>query len=250
MMNPEEFANIARAEGRLWWYRGMGEILIRVLEPHLAGRRIQRVLESGSGTGHFARMLGERFGWTVFPSDLSFEALEFCRGNGLTRLSQADMRHLPYNDGSFDAVFSIDALVHLESPDDLAALVQLRRVLRPGGLLVLRAAALDILRSRHSIFVLERQRFTRGRLEALAREAGLEVLRCTYANSLLLPVALLKFRVWEPVFSRGPQSGVGLPPEWLNNLLLQTLRLEKVWLGAGGGFPAGQSLILIGKKPC
>ena len=32
---------------------------------------------------------------------------------------------------------------------------------------------------------------------------GTRVLRCTYANSLLLPVALMKFRLWEPLTAEG-----------------------------------------------
>jgi len=38
MMNPAEFANIAAAEQRLWWYRGMRRILFDVLDPWLRGR--------------------------------------------------------------------------------------------------------------------------------------------------------------------------------------------------------------------
>jgi hypothetical protein len=78
--------------------------------------------------------------------------------------------------------------------------------------------------------------------------AGVRVLRCTYVNSLLLPVALAKFRVWEPLLRKPPASGVEPVAPWLDKLLYAPLALEAAWLGAGHRFPAGQSLVLIGEK--
>ena len=123
------------------------------------------------------------------------------------------------------------------------------RVVRPGGLLVVRVAAFDWLRSRHSIFIEEKQRFTRTRLLRLAVDAGWRPLRCTYLNSLALPLAAFKFRVWEPLFDRTPRSGVGALPPWLNSALLGALRLEGAWLSRGLTLPAGQSLLLVAERP-
>ena len=99
-------------------------------------------------------------------------------------------------------------------------------MLAPGGLLVLRVSALDMLRSRHSAFACERQRFTRRAWLELARSCGIRVLRCTYANSLLLPVALAKFRLWEPLTRRPAESGVRPVAGWLDRLLYFPLALE------------------------
>lgn len=50
----------------------------------------------------------------------------------------ADVRRLPFPDGTFDVVFSGSTLDHFESTAEIdAALVELRRVLRPGGRLIL-----------------------------------------------------------------------------------------------------------------
>jgi hypothetical protein len=113
---------------------------------------------------------------------------------------------------------------------------------------VVRAAALDVLRSRHSQFACERQRFTAKRLARAVSEHGIRVLRCTYANTLLFPVALAKFRVWEPLLHRVPQSGVRPVSAWLNGLLELPLNAESRWLSTGLDLPLGQSLILIGEK--
>ncbi len=135
--------------------------------------------------------------WT--PLDLGREGLEYARGYGLQRLVQGDIMALPCAGEAFDALVSMDVLVHLRRGEEGQALSEFARVLKPGGLLVLRVAAFDALRSRHSEFVAERQRFTRAGLVRSAAVAGFEVERATYVNSLLTPVALLKFRVWEPL---------------------------------------------------
>ena len=82
----------------------------------------------------------------------------------------------------------------------------------------------------------------------LAGACGFRVLRVTYANSLLLPVAFAKFRIWEPLTNAPAASGVEPVAPWVNNLLELPLTLESLWLGAGGSFPVGQSLILIAER--
>jgi SAM-dependent methyltransferase len=247
-MNPAEFANIAASEQDFWWYRGMRRILNRVLDPVARARKISRVLEVGCGTGYQARDLAERYGWSVTALDLGFEGLAYGKAMGVPDLLQADMRQLPLRNVAFDAVVSLDVIVHLPRGQETAPVAEFARVLKPGGLLVLRVSALDVLRSRHSQFAHERQRFTRSRLLRLVREHGFVPLRCTYANSLLMPAALAKFRVWEPLTRQAPASGVRPVPPLLDRVLYSALQMESAWLGAGHSFPAGQSLVLLAEK--
>jgi len=247
-MNPAEFANIAQAEEEFWWYRGMREIMFGMLDKLAPARTIGRALEAGCGTGHFARSLQQRYGWTMYPLDLGWEGLVYGKAMGIARLLQADMCAIPYAAASFDAVVSMDAIVHLARGQEDKPVREFARVLKSGGLFLIRVSALDILRSHHSQFAQERQRFTRRRLIRLAQAHGIRVLRCTYANSLLLPVALAKFRLWEPLSGRQPSSGVEPVPAWLDRLLYAPLAVEAALLKQGIDFPLGQSLILFGEK--
>ena len=247
-MNPAEFANIRKSEKNFWWYRGMRSILFRMMEPYLAGRTIGRALEAGCGTGYLSHLLQVERGWPMVPMDLSGDGLRYAREMGAQRPVQGDIRALPFPAGAFDLVMSIDVLAHLPRGQEHQAARELARVLAPGGLLVIRTAALDMLRSRHSEFAFERQRFTGRRLMGLVTGAGVRVLRSTYANSLLMPVALAKFRVWEPLMRRPAASGVTPVAAWLDHALYAALALETAWIGAGHDLPAGQSLILIGEK--
>src|SRR5262245_46769746 len=170
MMNPAEFANIARAEQDFWWYRGMREILFRLLDPLVEERRFRRALEAGCGTGYFARALAERYKLRVFPVDLAWEGLWHGKRLGVENVAQADISQLPFPSGAFDLVASMDVIVHFPRGEEDSAARELARVLAPGGALALRVAALDALRSRHSAFAHERQRFTRRRLRSLAEQ--------------------------------------------------------------------------------
>jgi len=251
-VNPAEFDNIAKAERDFWWYRGMREILFRLFDSSgIDGSPLAQgasVLEAGCGTGYMSKALAERYGWDMTPLDLGREGLEYARGYGLCNLVQGDITALPFASGSFDALVSFDVVIHLPKGDEGAAFQEFARVLKTRGLLVLRVSALELLRSRHSEFVHERQRFTRSRLLRGVEAAGFDVQRITYLNSLLLPISLFKFRIWEPLTRTPPGSGVGPVPSWLDRMLFAALRAEAAWVASGGSFPIGQSLILLARK--
>lgn len=248
MINPAEMANIARAEQSLWWYRGMREISFALLDPLMGDARGRLALEAGCGTGYFAWALEQRYGMRVVAVDLESEAIRYCHQRAL-RTTRASIAELPFPNGAFEIVASMDVLPHFAPGEEHAPFAELVRVLKPGGLLLVRVAALDVFRSRHSEYVWERQRFKRRRLRELARAHQLRIIRLTYANFLLTPVAFLKFRIWEPLLRRPPASGVGPVPAFLDQLLYVPLALERRWVAAGGSFPWGQSLLLLARKP-
>ena len=247
-MNPAEFDNIAGTERTHWWYRGQREILRRFLAPYVRERVHGLVLEAGCGTGYNAQVMAEEYGWRMVPLDLGREGLDYARRNSVPRLCQGDVAKLPFATAAFDAVVSLDVIVHFPLGREGEAFTELARVVKPGGLFVVRVSALDILRSRHSMHAAERQRFTRGRLIQAAEEAGFAVLRTSYANSLLMPVALLKFRVWEPLFDSEPESGVLPVSPWLDKTLHAALALESRCIGLNMNLPIGQSLVLVGRR--
>ncbi|MFI6895716.1 class I SAM-dependent methyltransferase [Streptomyces sp. NPDC050256] len=110
------------------------------------------VLDCACGIGTQALGLAA-LGYRVTGSDLSPVAVTRAareaasRGLALT-VTAADMTQLPFRDGSFDVVVCADnSLPHLLTPQAvLAALGEMRRVLRPGGVLLLSTRPYDRLR--------------------------------------------------------------------------------------------------------
>ena len=226
----------------------MQRILFGFLDLMPLPQKIPLVLEGGSGTGYMAQELSARYGWRIVAADLAAEGLASTAHSPAVLPVQADICACPFASGVFDAVISLDVLVHLEAGKESVPLSEFARVLKPGGILILRVAALDILRSRHSEFVDEKQRFTRQRLMAAVTAAGFRVERCTFLNSLLLPVALFRFRIWEPLLNVQPTSGTAPISPLLNRLLSIPLRLEAAMVSRGWNLPLGQSLFLIASR--
>jgi SAM-dependent methyltransferase len=248
-MTPEELHNIFRTEQQFWWYEGMREITHALLEPVIP-RKVLTGLDAGCGTGFNAQTMEKRYGIKMFGFDLAPLGIQYARKRGLLRSLAASTLSLPFADSSFDFVSSIDVLPVLPEGGDRQAISELARVLRPGGLLYLRSAAFNILRSRHSQFVAERKRYRGPEIVRLVEDAGLRMVRESYANFFLSPIAFLKFRVWEPLANAPPRSGVSeLPSDWLNRALAAMLRSEAKLLRLGVRFPFGQSWLMIAQKP-
>ena len=83
-------------------------------------------------------------------------------------------------------------LYHLNVGDDSAALEEIHRVLRPGGVALIRLPAFDWIRGAHDEVVHTRHRYTRDELSAKLEDAGFRLEHATYANFLLFPLAPAK----------------------------------------------------------
>jgi SAM-dependent methyltransferase len=260
-MNPAEYEAMYRLEDRLWWYTGMRQITAAALGGRLSSAAGPlRILDAGCGTGGNLAWLTRTWGraWGV---DLSPLATAYCRRRGLTRVSRASVLELPYAGGTFDLVTSFDVIYHLGVADDVAALREMRRVLRPGGALFVRVPALERLQSHHDVAVHTRQRYTAPELRRKAEQAGLRVERASYANTVLLPLAVasrlggrLRTALAGPrqMDSKGGEevarSDVRPAPALLNALFGAVLGLEAALL-TRVDLPIGLSAFVVARRP-
>lgn len=190
-MEQDFYPVYARLEERHWWFVGRRAIVVRVLERSLpASTGALEILDFGCGTGAFLSVLA-RFG-RVSAVDGDESAVAFCHRRG-----HRDVRHvpvatpLPFADDSFDLVTALDVIEHIE--EEGAALHELRRVLRPAGLLLLTVPAFEVLWGDQDEISHHFRRYTDASLRRALQAAGFVVERSSYFNTLLFaPIAALR----------------------------------------------------------
>lgn len=102
--------------------------------------RLERVLDFGCGCGRTLRWLADRYPKTRFHGvDVDADAIEWCDLNikGSVFIHTTPEPPLPYAYGYFDVVYCFSVFTHLDERMQDAWLVELKRVLKPGGILIL-----------------------------------------------------------------------------------------------------------------
>jgi SAM-dependent methyltransferase len=234
-----------QAEDRHWWYRGRRRVLDNVIDGLAlpgAGGQPTTILDAGCGSGRNMVELARR--GAVTGVELSPPSVEKARKRGCGEVIEGSVLEMPFADGSFDLAVSLDVIEHLE--DDLGALRELRRVVAPGGALLLTVPAYQWLWSGHDEINHHQRRYTLRSLKTVAERAGWKQERTTYFNSLLLPVAIA-LRVLDRFNRKTTESSLDLwvPPEPVNRVLELPLVLEAALIGRGGRIPAGLSLLSV-----
>jgi SAM-dependent methyltransferase len=167
---------------------------------------------------------------------------------------QASATALPFADGSVDLVASFDMLQCLTLPAARAALAEMRRVLRPGGHLVLNVAAMNLLWGNHSVLAREVHRYGHRELRDRLVEAGFEPLRVTYTNATLFPI-LAPLRMAQRAFGVAAsdedaraEREIAVPPAPVNAAMSALLRLEAAAVRVVD-MPFGSSLLALARAP-
>jgi len=240
-MEPEQYEALAHLEDRHWFFRGQWSIARRLIEAQLPAGPL-RILDAGCGTGGTSRRLSSL--GTVFGVDASADALARAEHRQLP-LARASIDALPFADATFDLVTSFDVLYHRRVRDDARALDELRRVLKPSGLLFIRVPALSWLAGAHDRAVHTRHRYTRGELVRKLRDAGFVSPRASYANLALLPLVFAK-RTLDAVLP--PSADLSVPPAIVNRLLEGVLSLEARIIPSLR-LPLGVSVVATARRP-
>ncbi|MFN8371531.1 MAG: class I SAM-dependent methyltransferase [Anaerolineae bacterium] len=153
----------------------------------------RNILEVGSGRGDLWKVNAERIpaSWHITLTDLSAGMLADCRAHLGETLAQrftfepVDVQALPYADASFDVIIANYMLYHV--PDRPKAIAELRRVLKPDGVLFAMTNGLHHMQEFEQLIdeVVGRENRTpylMGVREAFTLQNGAEQLRASFAQ--------------------------------------------------------------------
>jgi ubiquinone/menaquinone biosynthesis C-methylase UbiE len=240
-MTPNEYKKMARAEANHWFYLGKRQIA-KWAVSRFGGRVVHpTLLDCGAGTGKFAEEMMSSHQVTVL--DDHAESLVYLRDRfSHDQVVEGSATRIPLPDQSFDCVTMLDVLEHVD--DDHAAITELHRVLKPGGVLVITVPAMMVLWSNWDEVLHHHRRYERESLARLFDSSLWERRYLKYVNTAAFPL------VWW--IRRRRKSGDStaseefLPPSWLNTVLrwMFVFPARKAWFPA----PFGVGLIVVLRK--
>ncbi|MFB0875122.1 MULTISPECIES: methyltransferase domain-containing protein [unclassified Sphingobium] len=121
--------------------RAQAGVFAGLIRNHMAGDAPLHVLEWGCGPGrlirHMPELLGARAG-RITGTDYNVATIDWCRAKlpGIDFALNGLAPPLPITDGSVDVVYNFSVFTHLSEAMHHAWIAELRRVLRPGGMLI------------------------------------------------------------------------------------------------------------------
>lgn len=218
-----------------WWYVARERLFECVFGPHVAAGA--HILEVGSADGPSVRWLRDR-GWCV-ATDVDVAAL---RSGGVC----ASVTGLPFRDGGFDAVAAFDVVEHVG--DDLAALRELGRVVRPGGRVLLSVPAYRWAWSQLDELAGHHHRYTRTELADRVRQAGFEVQRVTHVFAAVFPFFLMD-RLRARLTGTPPERPASSRTSRGTQRLLLALTAMDIWWLKRRDLAFGSSILLVARRP-
>lgn len=244
-MEKNFYATYFEVEKAHWLMRGRRAIVLDMLSRHLK-RPGARVLDFGCGSGISVSSLSGA-GFDTHGVDFSEEAINFGTTQGIKNLQSIVDEQLPFPDASFDAVTCMDVLEHLK--DEQPALSEMRRVLKPGGLLIIMVPAYEFLWGQQDEIAHHYRRYTLGRLiEVVRHDSLMPLVKRSYFNTFLFPVvAVVRCGSWILGLTPKRESDFDLNNRVINAILGAIFAFERVFLRKLN-LPFGVSVLLITRK--
>jgi len=231
----------------MWWFAASHRNLLtlswRQLQFEAAG---QPILDAGCGTGGFLAQLAARYpNRALFGIDAYPLACQRAAAKSARPVCVGSINALPFREGVFAAIFSVDVLCH-RAVNERSALMQFHRCLADNGWLVVNVPAYGWMLSQHDAAVHNVRRYTTKGLCRLLEISGFRVVSATYWNALLFPFMVITRKLLPKRGSAA--SDVTEYPRLVDSMCRAATALETTLLRRGLRLPFGGSVIAIATK--
>ena len=242
-MNINMYRMFFDVQKKHWWFVTKKEIVLDAIDRYFTKHHDSKVLDIGCGSGLMLNAL-ESVG-KAYGMDMSDEAISFSKEIFDGEVKKGFLpNNVPYESNFFHLITALDVIEHIDR--DVDSLKSIRSLLHPDGKAIITVPAYMFLWSRFDELNEHKRRYTLGELKAKIIEAGYNIEKISYYNTLLFPV-VFAVRMLNNIFKRDGSSDVDMPALPLNFLLKKIFGFEK-YLLRYLNLPLGVSIIAIVKK--
>jgi len=242
VFRPDQAATLLESDREHWWFDCKARIVSAVLADVLPSGLRGPLVDVGAGAAGVTARLRWPYGPSIGIEGAAASAAEGRRRHGLALLA-GTVDNLPLHAGTAAVVTLLDVIEHLEDP--VPALLEARRVLMPGGVVLVTAPAHAWLWSEADRFLGHHRRYTRQMVRRDLERAGFQVLFATHMFSWLVLPVLLQRRLAR---STEQQLGLQATSPALASIASRLSGAESRVL-RHVRLPAGTSVLAVGHVP-
>jgi len=233
-----------------FWFRSRNRLFGSFVRQYARAEGKTRFLEIGCGRGDFIRQISGNANLEITGSEIYLKGLLRARKElpGIEFI-QLDVTRDTLN-GQFDIIAAFDVIEHIE--DDAAAISNINRMLRRGGVLIMTVPQHMFLWGRLDEFLRHRRRYSRRELAGKLAQNGFAVARCTSFVFVLFPLMLIS-RLFDRGCERsqpdeasiGRRINVGGVLNWILDFFM---RIDEALIRLGLSLPFGGTLLVVARK--
>lgn len=248
-MNDNLLKKFNQIEKVHWWWAGRRQIISQLI----TSKKNLKILDIGFGTGETLCYLQEILETPLLHGvDTSIVAVRFAKSRGHKNVKKASATKLPYRSNTFDVIFALDVIEHVE--DDQKVFQEVYRVLKPGGQLIVTVPALPFIWSNHDSGQGHQRRYTRRRIVKLSQETGFQLNFISYFNFFLSPLiitirSLGNLKPFAKLNEYDSKINYDISNKKLVNSLLKLLFVSEIKLLKKINYPIGISIAAKLTKP-
>jgi|SRR5688572_8606836 len=217
-----------------FWFKGKTRLVQTFMQKNFGGRTDLRILNIGAGTGDDLKILKD-YGKN-YVVDIEQRSLDIIDPNLCEEKKLADACALPYAENYFDVVISCDCFEHIR--DDIKAIQEVHRVLKPKGMLIFTVPAFQSLYSSHDKALDHFRRYNKKTIKAAM--APFVIRKFYFWNTLLFPPMAFSRILRKNAKPRVDNMKIS---PWLNSILYRILVVDNFLIRRNLSMPAGLSIV-------
>lgn len=233
-----------------FWVRSRNRLFKSIVQDHLVAIGKTKFLEIGCGIGGFIQQIVENENLEITGSEIYLKGLLYAKKN----LPNVDFIQFDVTQGvvgeEFDIIAAFDVIEHIEN--DVAAILNIYKMLRRGGSLIVTVPQHMFLWSKLDEIVKHKRRYSRREMVTKLQKNGFDISYCTSFLFVLFPLMLIS-RMFDKGRDQSQSDEVALEKRVkfsnaLNWIFDRLMRIDETLIRLGISLPFGGTLLVVARK--